>query len=122
VLFDLDPARTSTPRLLALGGNKQGNAYLLDRERMPGDLRRRQPCGVDPARDGSLLAPQAQPQFGTRGPLNVFGPYSDRFGMGNQAKSRSTGAYFRDRAGRSLLFVTGSQKAPPIRAPASRPA
>ena len=111
VLFDLDPASTATPRLLALGGSKQGNAYLLDRERLPGDLHRRQPCGDDPARDGSLLAPEAQPQFGARGPLNVFGPYSDRFGMGNQAKSRSTGAYFRDRSGRSLLFVTGSQKA-----------
>ena len=111
VLFDLDPAATATPQLLALGGNKQGNAYLLDREHLPGGLRRRQPCGDQPARDGSLLAPEAQSQFGGRGPLNVFGPYSDRYGMGNQAKSRSTGAYFRDHAGRSLLFVTGSQKA-----------
>ena len=41
VLFDVDPSSTATPQLLALGGNKQGNAYLLDRDRLPGDLRRR---------------------------------------------------------------------------------
>jgi len=57
-----------------------------------------------------LLAPEPQPQFGVRGPLNVFGPYSERFGRGNQAKSRSTGAYFRDPTGHHYLFVTGSQK------------
>ncbi len=111
VLVDLDRATTATPRLLALGGSKQGNVYLLDRDRLPGSLQRRQSCGNDPTRDGSLLAPEPQPQFGTRGPLNVFGPYSDRFGMGNQAKSRSTGAWFQDRAGQGYLFVSGSQKA-----------
>ncbi len=111
VLVDLDPTTTATPRLLALGGSKQGNVYLLDREHLPGGLRRRPPCSEDSSRDGSLLAPGPQPQFGARGPLNVFGPYSDRFGMGNQAKSRSTGAWFQDRAGRSFLYVTGSQKA-----------
>ena len=111
LLFDLDPRTTATPRLLALGGSKQGNVYLLDRAQLPGSLTRRQPCSEDPASDGSLLAPEAQPHFGVRGPLNVFGPYSERFGMGNQAKSRSTGAYFQDRAGTSYLFVSGSQKA-----------
>ena len=47
---------------------------------------------TDAAKDGSLLAPTPQPQFGTRGPLNVFGPPTDRYGMGDLAKSRSTPA------------------------------
>jgi hypothetical protein len=111
VLIDLDPGSTTTPRLLALGGSKQGNAYLLDRDRMPGGLVRRQPCADDPSRDGSLLGPNPQPQFNARGPLNVFGPYTERFGMGDLAKSRSTSAYFRSASGRHYLFVTGSAKA-----------
>lgn len=109
-LLDLDPRQTSTPLLLALGGGKQGNAYLLDREHMPGGLQRRHPCSTDPASDASLLAPQAQPQFGKPGPLNVFGPYTDENGMGDQARSRTTLAQFRDRNGQTLLFLTGSAK------------
>lgn len=110
VVIDLDPATTSTPRLLALGGAKQGNLYLLNRAPMPGNLTRRQPCSRDAASDLSLLAPDIQPQFGTRGPLNLFGPYSDTYGMVDQARSRSTLAYFRDASGDSYVFVTGAAK------------
>ena len=109
-LVDLDPRASTTPQLLVLGGSKQGNVYLIDRARMPGSLQRRQPCANDPTQDGSLLAPQSQPQFGARGPLNVFGPYSDHFGMGDIAKSRSTAAYYHSATGAHVVFVTGSAK------------
>ncbi|MCU0758742.1 MAG: cytochrome c [Steroidobacteraceae bacterium] len=108
---DLQPAESATPRLLVHGGSKQGNAYLLDRMRMPGSLVRRQPCGSDAARDGSLLAPDPQPQFGTRGPLNVFGPPTDRHGMGDLARSRTTPAYYRSADGQHRVFATGTTKA-----------
>jgi hypothetical protein len=52
LLPDLDAGSTSTPHLMVVGG-KQGNAYLLDRERMPGRLDRRQACSNDAASDGS---------------------------------------------------------------------
>ncbi len=107
---DLDPAATATPRLLALGG-KQGNAYLLDRSRLPGGLERRPPCSEDASSDTSLLAPEPQPQFGTRGPLNVFGPYSERDAALDMARGRSVPAYYRDHDGRSFLFLTGNTKA-----------
>jgi mono/diheme cytochrome c family protein len=110
VLFDLPEGSSSTRRLLALGGGKQGNAYLLDREHMPGGIDKRHPCSTDPATDRSLLAPQIQPALGTRGPVNVFGPFSDSIGMTNQAKSRSTIAHFRDAEGRDHLYVSGSSK------------
>lgn len=109
-LIDLDSAVTSTPHLLALGGGKQGNAYLLDRRHMPGGLVKRPACSADPESDGSLLAPQPQPQFGRRGPLNVFGPYSEDRNLEDQAKSRTTAAYFHDARGKYFLFVTGSAK------------
>ena len=111
VIIEL-PARSSrTPHLIAHGGSKQGNAYLLDRRHLPGSLVRRRPCGEDASLDGSLLSPAVQPQFGGPGPLNVFGPYSTAFGMGDLAKSRSTAAYFSATKGRHFLFVTGSTKA-----------
>lgn len=111
-LIDLDPAKTSTPQLLVLGGAKQGNVYLLDRARMPGSLTKRQPCSTDSASDQSLLAPDNQPQFGKRGPINVFGPYSEEHGSLDNAKSRTTPAYFRDATGTPYVFVTGSSKSP----------
>ncbi len=109
-LIDLAANTSSTPHLLALGGAKQGNAYLLDREHLPGNLAQRQPCSDDAASDRSLLAPGPQPQFGARGPLNIFGPYTERDGMGDQARSRSTLAHFRNAAGIDYLFATGSAK------------
>ena len=113
VLFDLPKGGSSTRRLLALGGGKQGNAYLLDRDRMPGGVIKRHPCSTDPASDGSLLAPEVQAALRSRGPVNVFGPYSDSIGMTNQAKSRSTLAHFRDAEGRDHLFISGSSKTGP---------
>lgn len=109
LLPDRDPAKTATPRLMAVGG-KQGNVYLLDRSRLPGRLDSRQPCGTDSSRDASLLPPQAQPQFGKRGPLNVFGPYSEKDAAMDLARARSVPASFRDARGNDYLFVTGNSK------------
>ncbi len=103
------PGASATPRLLAVGG-KQGNAYLLDRDRWPGRLDRRPSCSDDASSDASLLAPQAQPQFGLRGPLNVFGPYSEEDAALDFARARSVPAYFRDAGDRLYLFLTGNSK------------
>lgn len=105
----LPDAGKTSPRLMAVGG-KQGNVYLLDRDRLPGSLDQRPSCGDDAAQDGSLLAPQPQPQFGTRGPLNVFGPYSDEDAALDLARARSVPAAFRDARGNEFLFVTGNSK------------
>lgn len=110
IVFDLPAKATSTPNLLALGGGKQGNFYLLDRDNMPGGLTKRPPCSTDPATDGSLLAPEPQPEFGRRGPINLYKPFSDDLGAFDQAKSRSTAAYYRHGDGSNYVFVTGSRK------------
>ena len=112
LLPDLDPAATATRQLLAVGG-KQGNVYLLDRARLPGRLDRRQPCSTDASGDGSLLPPENQPQFGTRGPLNVFGPYSEKDAAIDTARSRSVPAVFRDDRANVYLFVTGTSRKQP---------
>jgi hypothetical protein len=106
-LFDADGA--ATPHLVAFGC-KQGDVYLVDRDHLPGRLDRRPPCSSDAASDGSLLAPSPQPQFGTRGPLDVFGPYSEVLGNLDTAKMRSTPARMRDANGWAL-FVSGATKA-----------
>jgi hypothetical protein len=115
ILIDLALGDSATTQLLVHTGSKQGNAYLLDRKRMPGDLVKRPPCADDARGDAqfdvSLLAPDVQPVFGTKGPLNLFGPYSDRYGMGDLAKSRTTPAYFNAPSGRHFVFVTGTAKA-----------
>ena len=80
-------------------GGKQGNVYLLDRRRLPGNLDRRPACSTDSATDASLLAPEAQPHFGKRGPINVFGPYSETYGAMDMARGRSVPALFRDAQG-----------------------
>ncbi|MDQ6621855.1 MAG: cytochrome c, partial [Pseudomonadota bacterium] len=109
LLPDLDPSQTATPRLLVLGG-KQGNAYLLDRSKLPGSLERRPACSDNSATDGSLLPPEDQPQFGNRGPLNVFGPYSEDDAAIDTARGRSIPAYFRSTEGRSYVFLTGNSR------------
>ncbi len=109
LLPDLDASAAATSKLMAVGG-KQGNVYLIDRERMPGRLDRRPPCGADASADASLLPPQSQPQFGKRGPLNVFGPYSETDGAMDVARGRSVPAYFRDAQGAGHLFVTGNTR------------
>lgn len=96
-------------RLLALGG-KQGNVYLLDRDALPGRLDRRPPCSKDASTDASLLPPGPQPQFGTRGPLNAFGPYSETDAALDLARARSVPAGFRDAQGRVHVFATGTSK------------
>jgi mono/diheme cytochrome c family protein len=113
VVVDLDPKRTSTSRLIALGGAKQGNVYLINRAPMPGSLTRRPPCSENPESDLSLMAPDIQPQYGKRGPINVFPPYAENTGYLDQARSRSTLAYFRDAVGGSYVFVTGAAKTGP---------
>jgi len=109
LLPDFDSAMTATPRLMIVGG-KQGNAYLLDRANLPGRLDRRQPCSTDSSSDTSLLPPEDQPQFGKRGPLNVFGPYSQKDAALDMARGRSVPAYFRDADGQGYVFMTGSTK------------
>jgi len=106
----LDPAATATPRLLAVGG-KQGNAYLLDRDHLPGRLDRRPRCSTDAATDGSLLPPSRQPPFAGRGPLNVFGPYSDEDAALDTARARSVPAAFRAADGTDYLYFTGNTRA-----------
>ncbi len=112
VVIDIDPSNL-TSKLLALGGAKQGNAYLMDRHNMPGSLTLRPPCSVDSTTDGSLLSPESQPQFGQPGPLNVYGPYRESNAMGDQSHSRSTLAHFRDSKGADYLLLTGNTKTGP---------
>jgi hypothetical protein len=108
----LDAAQTSTPLLAVIAG-KQGNIYLIDRQHLPGSLERRPPPSKDSTTDGSLLPPEPQPQFSARGPLNVFGPYSDLLGNMDYARSRSTPAYFRTADGAHHLVATGTTKSNP---------
>lgn len=110
LLPKLSAAQTSTPLLVAFGST-QGNVYLLDRNRLQPRADRRPPCGVDPERDLSLLPPVPQVRLRGRGPLNVFGPFSDEIGGVDVAKMRSRPAYFRDGVGKHWLFVSGSYKA-----------
>jgi hypothetical protein len=118
LLPDLDPATTSNPFVMAVGG-KQGNAYLIDRDNLPGALDRRPDCNRDnptaEPTDKSFWDPTAgRPYYGGNpGPLNVFGPYSETDSMGNLAKARSTPAYFRSADGTHFLFFTGSTKTCP---------
>lgn len=104
------PAKAGDARLMVVGG-KQGNVYLLDRDRLPGGLERRPACSADASSDASLLPPGAQPQFGTRGPLNVFGPYSEEDASMDVARSRSVPATFQDAKGADYVYVTGNNKA-----------
>jgi hypothetical protein len=110
LLPDVDPGEPLAPPLIAFGG-KQGSVYLLRRDRLPGALDARPPCTADASSDRSLLPPDPQPQFGTRGPLNVFGPYSETHGSGDYAKMHTTPAFFQDARGDRFLFVTGATKA-----------
>jgi hypothetical protein len=112
IVPDLDPATTATPHLVAFG-SKQGNVYLVDRDHMPGALDKRPSCAIDSTGDGSLVPPTPQPQFGARGPLNVFGPYSERYGNVDYAKMRTTLARFDDGHGGTLLYAAGATKAAP---------
>jgi hypothetical protein len=109
IIPDLDPQSTSTPHLAVVGG-KQGNVYLLDRSHLPGSLEHRPLPSTDSSTDGSLLPTEPQPQFKARGPVNVFGPYTDLFGNWDNARSRSTPAYFRGPDGSHYVIATGTTK------------
>ena len=111
ILPDISGSPAGADPLLAVGG-KQGNAYLVGKSSLaaPGDERR--PCSDDSSTDQSLLAPEPQPQFGKRGPANVFGPYSEISGMLDHARNRATPAFYRDAAGGEYLFYAGNSKDP----------
>ena len=114
VSIDLDQRTTSTPRVIAIGGAKQGNVYLVNRSPMPGSVTKRPPCSENSESDMSLLSPDPQPQYGgKRGPLHIFPPYAENKGYVDQARSRSTLAYYRDAAGGNFLYVTGAAKTGP---------
>ncbi len=100
---------SATPHVMVFGG-KQGNVYLIDRDHLLAAGDRRSPCSTDVSTDRSLHPPEAQPQFGARGPLNVFGPYTDDFGQVDYAKMRSRPAYFASK-GAQYLYVSGATKA-----------
>lgn len=110
VAFNIGDGTDSSGQLLALGAAKQGVAYLLDRAAMPGGTKRRAACSTNLESDKGLITPYVQPELGGRGPLVVFGPYSDEIGMVNSAKSRSTMAHFRSADGAHYLFMAGSSK------------
>jgi hypothetical protein len=110
IIPDLDPSTTSTPHLVVFG-SKQGTAYLIDRDNPPGQLLQRQPCNlIDSTADTSLLGPDPQPPFTTLGPLDVFGPYSEIYTMANNARARTTPAYFQGADGTNYVFYSGATK------------
>jgi hypothetical protein len=98
---------------------QQGTVYLVDRDKLGGTLDARPPCDVTslppPASDMSLFGPDVRGYFQppSRGPLSVFGPFSDRPGDNalDRAKMRTAPAFFRDAAGASWLFVSGNSRA-----------
>ncbi len=103
---------SSTPDLIAFGG-KQGVVYLLDIETIPSAGLGRGPCSSDAAVDRSLHAPLPQPQFNARGPLSVFGPYTDEFGEIDHAKMRTKLAEWSDEQNNRFLFASGTAKESP---------
>lgn len=111
ILPDLNHRSVSEDPLLAVGG-KQGNAYLIGRSSFTAPGEERRPCSEDSDTDKSLLSPEPQPQFGKRGPINIFSPYTDNEGMLDRAKNRATPAFFRNAAGEEYLFYSGASKDP----------
>lgn len=111
LLPNLNPAQTSSTLLVAFG-SKNGTIYLLDRNRMAPRTDKRPPCEAgDSEKDTSLHSPIPQPHLnGKRGPINVFGPFSDDLGDIDLGKMRSRPAYFRDSTGEHHLFVSGTFK------------
>ena len=97
--------------LVAMGG-KQGTVHLVALDTLEPMGSGRPPCRTQADTDASLLPPDVQPQYGTRGPLSVFGPYSDVFGEIDHAKMRSRLAYYSDDDG-AVLFASGSTKESP---------
>jgi hypothetical protein len=120
LVFDVDPARTSTPHLAAFGG-KQGVLYLADRDALGGSTTTRPACNSiaandDPSTDASLFGPTPVAQYAPPrpGPLPVFGPYSDRVGDNvlDHAKMRTTPVVFRPASGDVFVFAAGTSRDP----------
>src|SRR5581483_11164635 len=104
------------PNRLLTFGSKQGVVYLLNRDALPGALDRRPKCdpgALDPSLEKSLVPPTPAPYLanGARGPLSVFGPYSDGPNDNNldRAKMRTTPAFFVEN-GAPRVIVSGSTK------------
>ena len=91
------PPRPLRPRALPWSAANRETSTCWTAVACRASLDRRPPCSTDSATDASLLAPEPQPHFGKRGPLNVFGPYSDTYGAMDLARGRSVPAIFRDR-------------------------
>jgi outer membrane protein assembly factor BamB len=120
VVFDVDPTLTGTPHLAVFGG-KQGVLYIVDRDALPGSLDARPGCSReatmnDPSSDGSLLPPGPLAQYvpPSRGPLSVFGPYSDAPDANqlDNAKMRTTPALFRPSSGDVYIYASGTSRDP----------
>jgi hypothetical protein len=105
------------PHLIVFGG-KQGNLYLLNRDHVDAPGIGRPPCDPaappSPGIDRSLLAPDPQPIYSpaSRGPMNVFGPYSDgpTANKVNNAKMRTTVALYRDSSKVDYLYAAGNSR------------
>jgi autotransporter-associated beta strand protein len=118
VIIQMPSGSSATTELLATGG-KQGNAYLVDAGNhlnnpgaTPASLTMR-PAVVPPNQDPSLYDPTATRSYFSppqAGPLNVFGPYSEQYGMVNYGRSRTTPATFIGPDGSYYVVWTGSQK------------
>jgi autotransporter-associated beta strand protein len=123
VIIQMPAGSSNTPELLITGG-KQGNAYLADAGNhlnnpgaTPADLTMRPPVvapnqdpslyDTNPADPGAVRPYFSPPQVG---PLNVFGPYSEVYGMTNFGRSRTTPATFVGPDGTYYAVWTGSQK------------
>jgi hypothetical protein len=120
IVFDVDPSLTATPRLATFGG-KQGVVYLVDRDHLGGSLVARPACDLDagsgvPSGDNSLYGGALLDQYSppSRGPLSVFGPYSDQPGDNavDHAKMRTTPALFRPASGGIFVYFTGTSRDP----------
>lgn len=118
-LIDLDPSLTSTPHLAVLGG-KQGVVYLVDRDHLGGTAARPACVPVaateDPSSDTSLFGPDLHSEYDppSRGPLPVFGPYSEVVGDNevNHAKMRTTPSIARSSTGDYYVYFAGTSRDP----------
>ncbi len=123
VIIQMPAGSSNTPELLVTGG-KQGNAYLVDAGNhlnnpgaTPADLIDAAAV-VPPNQDPSLYDTNTSDPGAVRpyfsppqvGPLNVFGPYSEVYGMVNFGRSRTTPATFIGPDGTYYAVWTGSQK------------
>ena len=120
LLPDLDASDTSTPRLMVVGG-KQGNAYLLDRDRLPGRLDRRQTV-QQRGRRRCFAAAAAAPAAirRTRTVERVRPLFGKRRGAGPGARAFDPGLFPRGRRHRLCLHDRQQQRRRRVRRPASR--